>query len=87
MQAHLDRVFGTKLAYAETVLAAQRSFEQKQAEAKKRLERAARLGAKAEDLLTELKGLVGSMRHNHGKIERSNSEMERIENLIKEIEG
>ena len=28
-----------------------------------------------------------SVRHNHGKIERSNSEMERIENLIKEIEG
>lgn len=87
VQAHLDRLFGTKLAHAEKVLAAQREWEQKQRDAQLARERTARLEAKAEDLLTELKGLVGSMRHNNGKIERSNSEMERIENLIKEIEG
>ena len=87
IQAHLGRVFGTKMAHAEQVLAAHRSYEQKLRDAQIARERTARLEAKAEDLLTELKGLVGSMRHNHGKIERSNSEMERMENLIKEIEG
>lgn len=87
IQAHLDRVFGTKMAHAEQVLATHRVYEQKLRDAQLARERTARLEAKAEDLLTELKGLVGSMRHNHGKIERSNSEMERIENLIKEIEG
>ena len=87
IQAHLDRVFGSRMGHAEKVLAAHRVYEQKLRDAQAARERTSRLHGKAEDLLTELKGLVGSMRHNNGKIERSNAEMLRIEELIKEIEG
>jgi len=80
IQAHLDRVFGPKLAHAEQAMAAQRSYEQKQREARLARERTARLEANAENLLAELKDLSGSL-------QADDSRLGRIQNLIKEIEG